>query len=82
MGRGGSRFKQEWHDRHLELTGGDMLRWMVVHRPGATPFVAYFRRDVAGGVHEDEGFRLLAEHGHPDAQLVAPATRVGRSMSH
>ena len=71
MGRrgGAHRFLEHWHHRNLELADGDMLTWLVVDRPGRDPFIAYFRGDCRGGIHEDDGYRLLAEHGHPDAAI-------------
>ena len=31
------------HDRHLDLPDGDVLRWLVIDRPGSVPWGAYYR---------------------------------------
>ena len=77
-GQGGHGFKRHWHHRRLELANRDVLTWLVVDRPGRGPFIAYFRGDRRGGVHEDNGYRLLAEHGHPDAGI--PRARRARRL--
>jgi len=60
---------QHWHRRQLELGDGDVLRWAVIARPIAEPFIAFYRRDRVGGIHDSEGLRLLKEHGNPDAEF-------------
>ena len=68
MGRGGSGFERYWHHRQMQLGDGDTLRWLVVDSlPPA--WIAYFRSDRRGGLHEAEGHRLLVEHSHADAGL-------------
>ena len=54
---------------HLEVADGDVLTWLVVDRPHRDPSIADFRSDRRGGVHEDDGYRLLTEHGHPDVSI-------------
>jgi len=70
MGRGGNDFKRHWRDKHLDLPDGDRLTWMVVDRPDGGSFIAYFRLNDEG-VHSSIGRRILAEHGHPDAEVPA-----------
>jgi hypothetical protein len=77
MGRAGHHFRHRWHHRHLELVDGDTLTWLVVDRPGRRPFIAYFRGDRRGGVHDDDGHRLLVEHGHPDALIPRTGAHAG-----
>ena len=77
LGRGGHDFKRHWYHRHLQLADGDVLTWLVVDRPGRDPFIAYFRSDRRGSVHEDDGYRLLAEHGHPDAAIPRTSVHAG-----
>jgi hypothetical protein len=68
-GRGSRSFRQHWHERTVDLHDCDVLRWLVIARPGVEPWIAYFRRDRRGSIHASEGRRLLVDHGHPDAAL-------------
>ena len=75
-------FLEHWHDRHLELPDGATLTWVLVDDPRHRgPHAECFRLD-GRGLHATDARGLLLEHGHPDAELVALATHVGRSMTH
>ena len=85
MGRRGRShaFLQHWHDRELELADGDVLRWVLIDDPQHRgPHAECFRSEGRGNLHPTEARRLLAEHGHPDADLVSLDTHVGRGAFH
>lgn len=82
MARGGLGFLQYWHDRQLVLDDGEILSWCVIERPGGAPWIAYYRTDRRGGIHETIGHRLLVEHGHPDAALGMRGDHVGTGRFH
>ena len=82
MGRGGRGFRQHWHDRQLDLPDGDVLRWLVIDRPGREPWVVYYRSDRRGGLHWSEGVELLRRHGHPDAELTQRTDTPSAGLTH
>ena len=84
MGRRGRShaFLEHWHDRSLELPDGDTLRWVLIDDPQHRgPHAECFRLD-GRGVDPAEARRLLADLRHPDAELVAIDTHVGRGAFH
>ena len=89
MGRRGRShaFLDHWHRRTLELPDGDVLRWVLMDDPARPPIAEAFRRtspDCSSryrSVHPTEARRLLAEHGHPDAEHVSRDEHVGHGLS-
>ena len=83
MGRRRGRshsFLQHWHDREVELADGALLTWVLIDDPQHRgPHAECFRLD-GEGLHPVEARRLLC--GHPDAELVAVDTHVGRGAFH
>ena len=85
MGRRGRphSFLEHWHGWALELPDGDVVRWVLMDDPQhSAPHAECFRTDRRGNLHPAEARHLLLEHGHPDAELVAVATHVGRGAFH
>lgn len=88
MGRHGQShaFLDRWHRRELELRDGDVLRWVLIDDPARRPLAECFRITRADGtsrgVHAVEARRLLAEHGHPDAEHVSLDEHVGHGLAH
>ena len=82
MGRGGRGFRQHWHDRHLELPDGDVLRWLVIDDPGREPWVAYYRSDRRGALHWSKGVAILRAVEHPDADLVQRTDTPSAGLTH
>jgi len=75
-------FRQHWHDHSLVHDDGDVLRWLVIDRPGARPWVAYYRCDRRGGLHPSQGVAILRAAGHPDADLEQRGDDVSRPLTH
>jgi hypothetical protein len=61
---------------------GDVLRWLVIDDPGRKPWVAYYRSDRRGGLHQSIGVELLRQHGHPDADLEQPSDTPSAGLTH
>ena len=76
------------HYRHalvldaLVLDDGDILRWLVVDRPGASPRVAYYRCDRRRGMHPSQGLAILRAARHRDADLEQRTDEIGRWLRH
>ena len=82
MGRRGRHaFLDHWHRRRMELPKGDVLRWVLIDNPARPQRAEFFRRvsphGTSRGMHPTEARRLLAEHGHTDAEHVRLDTQSG-----
>ena len=83
MGRRGRHaFLDHWHDRHLDLPDGDVLRWLIIDDPARPAWVAYCRSDRRGGLHWSVGVAILRAAGHPDADLVQRTDTPSVGLTH
>jgi hypothetical protein len=76
------RFRQHWHDRHLVVGHGDVLRWLVIDDPGRPAWVACYRSDRRGGLHWSDGVAILRAAGHPDADLMQRTDTHSAGLTH
>ena len=79
-------FLEHWHQRELELAGGDLLRWTFIDDlRHVAPHAECFKIARADGgvrlLHPSEAQALLVEHGHPDAAHVR-LDHGGRTVTH
>jgi hypothetical protein len=75
MGRGRHRFLDHWHRRELDHDGR-RLTWVLMDGYDP-PLAECFPWADGVGIHRSEAKRILAGHGHPDAQYVRDDTVIG-----
>lgn len=85
VGRRGrsQKFLDHWHQRDLELAGGDRLTWLLIDDP-AHPAQCFSLISAGGTIrllHATEALELLVAHHHADAEHVPLATPVGRTFN-
>ncbi len=67
------RFFDDWHRHSIDLPDGDSLTWIVIAEP-APARVECPRTGRRGTIDVSVAMAMLAEVGHPDAQLAARTT--------